>query len=306
MGNDNLIYVLNKTLALHQSPQGFRTSMDSVMLAAACPAQEGTSVLDLGCGVGSAGLCVLKRVQNATLTGVDIQQDHIELAAKNAALNNMSDRAGFICGDVRNADLPRADHVICNPPYMEAGAHISSPSESKARAMGHIEDDMTIQDWITCAHRHIKGQGSLTMIYDAGQSDMLIHALYGKNGGRRFGGVEIIPLFPRDGVPAKRVIIRAYKHKKSKATLYPGIIMHQENGDYTDAANKVLRGAEQLYPLISPPKKHPRENGDLLLRSSSTQIPACAGMPKGWRGHLGKMGIWKAGRLMWSLDFDRT
>ena len=248
MSDENLIHVLDKKLALHQAPKGFRTSMDSVMLGAACPFKPNQSILDLGCGVGSAGLCAIYRVKNANLTGIDIQGDHIDLAQKNAAANDMGVRAEFIAADIREINLGNIfDHVICNPPYMKAGAHIKSPSPSKARAMGHIDEDMSLSSWISCAHRHIKGQGSLTLIHDAGQIDNIIHALYGNRGGKMFGGIEIFPLYPKQGSTAKRVIIRAYKHKKSPCTIHQGIIMHESNGDYTKQADRILRDAEELF-----------------------------------------------------------
>ncbi len=244
MNDEKLIYVLNKRVLLHQVDGGFRTSMDSVMLAAACPAKEGQTILDLGCGVGSAGLCVLKRVNGTTLTAIDIQDDHIEVAQKNADLNNFTNRIILKCADIRNTkdlDLDLYDHVIANPPYKDAAQYIHSPSSAKAKAMGHFEDGQTLQDWITCAWNHIKGQGSLTMIHEAGQTDMLIHTLFSPKGGRRFGSVEIIPLYPKENVAAKRVIIRAYKHKKSCATIHHGIIMHKNNGEHTKQAELILR-----------------------------------------------------------------
>ncbi len=248
MLDDNLIYVLNKTLALHQAEGGFRTSMDSVMLGAACPAQPKETVLDIGCGVGSAGLCALKRINSIKLTGIDIQADHIELATQNARINNMSEQTEFICSDIQDTNLGnKFDHVICNPPYMEAGSHIHSPSKAKAKAMGHIEDNINLKNWIACAHRHIKGQGSFTLIHDAGQIDNIIHALYGREGGKRFGGVEIIPIYPRTRTPAKRIIIRAYKHKKSPAIIHQGIIMHEKNGNYTREADDILRYSKKLF-----------------------------------------------------------
>lgn len=220
--------------------------MDSVMLAAACPAKDNDTVLDLGCGVGSAGLCVLKRIPKAKLTGVDIQKDHVELAVKNAKENGFEEQTSFICADICDLELPETyNHIILNPPYKEAGGHRPSPSESKARAMGHIDEN--IQDWISCAHRHIKGQGSITIIHEAGQADAIIYALFGKTGGRRFGAVEIFPLYPKAGLPAKRVVIRAFKHKKSQTIIHPGIIMHDANGDYTIAAERVLRDAQKLF-----------------------------------------------------------
>ncbi|MGH1377999.1 MAG: tRNA1(Val) (adenine(37)-N6)-methyltransferase [Alphaproteobacteria bacterium] len=243
----NLIHVLNKRVALYQAPQGFRTSMDSVMLAASCPAKPNESILDLGCGVGSAGICVLQRVPKTDLTGVEIQKDHIELSIKNADENGFGSRANFICDDVKKLEIETFNHVICNPPYMEAGAHLNSPSPSKAKAMGYINENDTLQDWVTCAHKHIKGQGSLSIIHDAGHVDSIIHALYGKSGGKRFGAIEIIPIFSRKDTPAKRVIIRAYKHKKSNASILSGIVMHKDDGSYTNDADEILRHAKPLF-----------------------------------------------------------
>lgn len=246
MVKDEMIQVLGNRVSLLQVAGGFRTSMDSVMLAAACPAKIGQSVLDLGCGVGSVGLCIAERVPGITLVGIDIQADHIEIAKKNAALNGVSGNAEFIIADVRTLEMESFDHVVCNPPYLESGTHIPSPSEAKARAMGHMEEDLNLKDWISCAFRHIKGQGSLTLIHSAGQTDDILYALYGRTGGRRFGAVEIIPLWPHAGEAAKRVIIRAWKHKKSPSVIHPGIVMHDADGTYTQNANAILREMKNL------------------------------------------------------------
>ena len=159
----------------------------------------------------------------------------------------MIDRTHFISADIRKPlEIETFNHVICNPPYKKAGAHKQSESLQKARAMGHIEPDQTLQSWTTCAWNHIKGQGSLTLVHEANQIDEIILALYSENGGRRFGGVEIIPLLPKQDMPAKRVIIRAYKHKKSPATLHCGFVMHNEDGSYTKKADNILRYAASL------------------------------------------------------------
>jgi len=250
--NNNLIHVLDKHVQLHQAPGGFRTSMDSIMLAAACPVKAGQNVLDLGCGVGSAGLCVLYRTQSTELLGVDIQADHIELAQKNASLNGMAERSSFLCADIRDLkrnDIDTFDHVICNPPYKEAGTHKHSPSPAKAQAMGHADEDISLRSWIDCAWRHIKGQGSLTIVHEAEQCDSIMHGLYSARGGRRFGRVEIIPLYPRIGSAAKRVIIRAWKHKKGGSRILYGIALHNTDGSYTSEADTILRGGQALFPF---------------------------------------------------------
>ncbi len=230
------IHVMNKQVELAQPEDGFRTSIDAVLLAAACPAKEGDNILDLGCGLGSAAFCVLKRAAGTTLTGIDILPEAIELARHNAQLNDMEKRTSFECIDIRDFEDLSFDHVICNPPFLEAGEHTPSPSPAKATAIGFGEDDMDLKDWVDCAHRCLTGQGSLSMIHRADQIDNIIRAM-----GKRFGAIEIIPLWPKAGREAKRVIVRAYKHRKSPASIHPGVILHQENGDYTPKAEAILR-----------------------------------------------------------------
>ncbi len=241
MKSSEKISVLNDQVQLWHAADGFRTGLDSVMLAAACPVKEKQSILDLGCGVGGAGLCVLARVSGVTLTGIDIQSDHIKFAIQNAAENNMDGRTTFISSDICDYKDGRFDHVICNPPYQDSGERVSSPSATKETAHAH-QEDVNLQDWIDAAVRNLKSKGSLTIIHRADQTDKIIQCLEG-----RFGGTEIIPLWPKKGIPAKRVIIRTYRDSRSPATIYPGIVLHQENGDYTDEAEGVLRKTQPLF-----------------------------------------------------------
>jgi len=231
------IHVLDHKVRLLQPENGFRTSLDSVFLGAACPAKEGARILDLGSGVGGASFCLLWRVAKTHLTGIEIQPSHVDLAQKNIVLNAMEGRAEFICADITgyNADAP-FDHVICNPPYLEAGTYTPSPSEERAMALGHDGRELSAKDWIDAAFRNLKSGGSLTMIHRADMSDKIIAGL-----GKRFGAVEIIPLYPKMGQEAKRVIIRAIKDRKTPARLHAGLILHEESGAYTTKTDTILR-----------------------------------------------------------------
>lgn len=248
------IYVLNKRLKLLHSEKGFKTSMDSVLLAAACRAKSGDHILDMGCGVGGAGLCVLTRVAGVKLSGVEIQEDHAKLARQNAEANDMQDLCTFVNADIREYREEKAfNHIICNPPYLEAGAHLRSPSKEKATAMGHSLKSpcpqaggrdgkgSSIKDWIDTAHFCLKSNGTFTMIHRADKIDKIILAM-----GKRFGAVEIIPLWSKVGKNAKRVIIRAIKDRKSPANLHAGITLHNDGGEYSDVAERILREMETI------------------------------------------------------------
>lgn len=235
------IYVLDQRVRLYQPDGGFRTSLDSVMLAAACPAKTGEHILDMGCGVGGAGFCVLRRVDGTRLTGVEIQGDHVDLARQNIDLNGMSGRATFTCSDIRNFKTDeRFDHVICNPPYMDAGTHTPSPQAARAMANGH-QDDVDIRDWVDVAFNNLQSNGTLTVIHRADMVDKIILAM-----GKRFGATEIIPLWPHAGEAAKRVIVRSIKDRRSPATMHPGIVLHEADGKYTKRTDSILRDMGEI------------------------------------------------------------
>lgn len=236
MGTDQSeIYVLDKRIKLKQPEKGFRTSIDGVLLAAACPVKSRQTVLDMGCGVGTVIFCIAERVSSAVFTGVDINAAYIKLAEQNADLNKKD--AVFIASDIRDFSPEDCfDHVVCNPPFLEAGQHVSSPDGDVATARGHQQNDLSLQDWIDAGYRNLKQGGSLSMIHRADMTDRIIHAM-----GTRFGAIEIIPLWPRKGVSAKRIIVRATKDRKSPAAIHPGLVLHEADGAYTAAAEDILR-----------------------------------------------------------------
>lgn len=237
------ITILGGRLTLHQDLAGFHTTLDAVLLAAACPVQASESVLDLGCGVGSAGLAVLSRVPTACLTGIDIQEHVIALARKNADMNHMTTCTLFDTYDVRALRDDKHisfDHVICNPPYLPSGTYLPADNDQRAKAMGHRDTDL--KDWVDAGFYALKNSGSLTLIHRADQLDKIFYTL-----GKRFGAIEIFPLWPKQGQPAKRVIVRALKNRKTPTTIHHGLILHKNNGDYTIEAEKILRDGGALF-----------------------------------------------------------
>lgn len=239
--------LLNGSVHLLQPEKGFKASTDTVFLAAAVPANAGDAVCDMGCSSGGAGLCVIRRVPNIRLTGIEVDEQMIVLARENASLNDCVEDCSFIEGDIREACKPmerQFDHVMCNPPYMESGTWMPAPQESRRRARGyHGLDEGALKDWIAAAHRLLKDGGTLTMIHRADRTQDIVSILSHKN---HFGALEILPLFSKQGQPAKRVIIRAKRARKTPSILHAGLALHEQDGSYTRAAEEILRNAKAL------------------------------------------------------------
>lgn len=245
MTDTKSITLLNGRVKLNVTAGDFQPGLDSVMLAAACPAKRGHHVLDLGCGIGSAGLCLAARVPDIHLSGIDVQPHMIERAKENAALNNIENvtftNACISAYLTPENGTPQFDHIICNPPFLQNGNHIPSPHQSRAIANAHM-DETSLSDWIKAAFNLLKSGGSFTIIHRADHLDQIIAAL-----GKSFGATEIIPLWPKSGVQAKRVIIRTIKHRQSPATIHYGLVLHKSDGEYTIEANDILNGETGLF-----------------------------------------------------------
>lgn len=236
-------------LRLWQPLRGYRAATDPVLLAAACPASPGESVLDLGCGAGAAALCLATRVPGLRLTGLELQPGYADLARRNAARNAIA--LEVVEGDLRH--MPTAlrrdfDHVICNPPYYPAGG---TPSPVTARATAMQVEAVALADWISIAARRLRPGGWLTMIAGA---DALPELLAGLG---KLGSASVLPLAAREGRAAKRVILRARKGGRAQFRLLSPFVIHQgashlgDREDYTPEANAILRSGSDLSAQFS-------------------------------------------------------
>jgi len=237
--------LLNGAVRLRQKRDGYRVAVDSVLLAAAVPAvRPNGRVLDLGTGTGAALLCYLHRVREASGLGIEIDADAAALARVNAEMNGFADRMAVREADIRNldpaaGDMPPFDQVFTNPPYLDALSADKSPNADKARS--NVESAATIAEWIGAGLARLRPKGGVTVIQRADRLDAILAALHGKA-----GDVEVIPLWPRAGVAAKRVIVRARKGVRGGATLLPGLVLHGEGQSYTAQADAVLQRGESF------------------------------------------------------------
>lgn len=223
---------------LLQPADGYRVAIDPVLLAACVPEEARGRVLDVGVGTGAALGCVLARCPGMTGTGLELHPPHAALARRMLAVNGWTGRAEVIEGDVtaRPAPVPGSafDWVITNPPYHGPG---TSPREA-GRAGAHMEA-VPLARWLSFCVRCLVPQGQLAIVHRADRAGDILAALSADG---KIGALTVIPLWPKAGVAAKRVLVTGRKGSRAPLTLHPGVVLHRADGTFTPEAEQILRG----------------------------------------------------------------
>lgn len=224
-----------RVIAAQQS-SGFRAGHDTVLLAAAVPAEPKSGVLELGSGAGVASLCLAVRVPGMGITGVEIDPELVRLANENAERNGVTNVA-FVTADATKLFVePSVDHVFFNPPFHPDTGQVS-PVSARDRATRDSHD--AVREWTGRALSFVRDGGTVTAIVRADRVEEVLDEA------RAYSGV-VFPLLPRAGSKPKRAIVRIVKVKGAGFSHAAGLILHEADGRNTEAAENVLRHARAL------------------------------------------------------------
>lgn len=221
--------------------RGHRAGMDAMLLASLVPDAAGRSgvttpkiwrVADLGAGAGAAGMAVASRIETTQVLLVERAPEMAEFARRSLALPEnaaFAPRVTVLEADVSLTGRARVsagladdcfDHVVMNPPFNN-GADRRTPDALKAEA--HAMDDGLFEAWIRTAGAILRPGGQLSLIARPESIAEIIDAC-----GRRFGGIEITPLLPRQGENAVRILVTAIKQSRARLALRAPLVMHDE------------------------------------------------------------------------------
>lgn len=244
--------VLGGRLTLRQPRRGHRFGHDAILLAAATDARPGETAVDLGAGVGTAGLALAHRVPTLNVALVEVDPVLAGLARENAARNALADRVRVAALDVNasaqdfaGAGLPPecAQHVLMNPPFNDPVRQNASPDAGRRHAHTAARD--TLIQWVERASLLLVQRGTLTLIWRAGGLAAVLTAVAG------FGGITVLPIHPKPGTAAIRVIVRAVKGSAAPLVLLPALTLNDADGKPSAEAEAILRNGEPLRPVTN-------------------------------------------------------
>jgi tRNA1(Val) A37 N6-methylase TrmN6 len=210
--------------------RGHRAGMDAMLLASLVADDRPIRVADLGAGAGAAGLAVAARLSQATVVMVERSSDMVSFARKSLALvenAELATRAEVIEADVTLTGRARVSagltdnsfhHVIMNPPFNDPGDR-KTPDALKAEA--HAMTENLFDSWIRTAGAIALPGGQLSLIARPQSIAEIIAAC-----GKRFGGIEITAIHPREGENATRILVTAIKGSRARLQMRAPLLMH--------------------------------------------------------------------------------
>jgi tRNA1(Val) A37 N6-methylase TrmN6 len=238
---------LGGRLRLLQPRRGHRFGHDAILLAAATPARAGDRIADLGAGVGTAGLALAARVDGARVTLVEIDARLAALAGDNAARNGFAERVDAVALDVAapaeafaaaGLAAESCDIVMMNPPFHDSAKLQASPDACRRKA--HEIEAGKLTDWAAAARRLLRPGGILTLIFRADGLPALLDLVDG------FGGVTVMPVHPKSGAAAIRVLLAAVKGSRIPFAIREGLVLAGSDGTPTARIEAILRQGEAL------------------------------------------------------------
>ena len=213
-----------------QNPEKFCFGMDAVLLTGFVRARQEDRLLDLGTGTGIIPLLMEAKYHCAHLTGLEIQPESADMAARSVELNGLTDKIDIVTGDIKEADnifqSASFDCITCNPPYMIGRHGIVNPDAPKAVARHEL----------LCTFEDVAAQTG--KLLKPGGHFFLVH--------RPFRLAEIMTTLVRFQLEPKRmqlvypyvdkepnmVLIEAVRGGRSRMTVEKPLIVYREPGVY--------------------------------------------------------------------------
>ncbi len=234
---------LGGRLLLRQPERGHRAGTDAILLAAAAPAAISGLALDVGAGVGCAGLALAKLRPQIALGLVENDSLAAALARDNLSLNGVDGRvyeADLLNPpSLRSAGLHAgsAQLIITNPPFLDpARTRLSAEAGRRAARAMPSAGPGPLAAWISACMALLEDDGLFLLIH---RPEALAEILASVS--RQAGALTLLPVQPRAQKPAMRILLRAKKGSRAPLTIAPALVLHDAEG-FLPFAEKIHRG----------------------------------------------------------------
>lgn len=229
-------------LACMQPKQGYRYSVDSLLLADFSSVLDNDIILDLGCGCGIVGLIMLFKQKECIkkMIGMELQPELVELAKRNGELNGFGQKYSVVEGDLRTIkDFFPAEsfsRVVCNPPFYTSSSGRENTNRQSLIARHQVCS--TTDQVVAAASFAVKNKGSVAFVFSA---DRLVEIFCSMEKVRlQPKRMQTVYSYPGRDANAKLVLIEAIKNGGSGVKINPPLYIYsKKNGPYSSEMQKM-------------------------------------------------------------------
>lgn len=215
-----------------QNRGGFCFGMDAVLLSGFAKVKPEEKAIDLGTGTGIIPILLEAKNEGLHYTGLEIQEEVADMAARSVALNHLEDKITIVRGDIKEASrlfgAASFDVVTSNPPYMNDAHGLKNPDLPKA--ISRHEVLCTLEDVAREAARLLRPGGRFYLVHRPHRLIEIITAL--KSVGMEPKRMKMV--HPFADKEANMVLIEAVRGGRSMIKVEAPVIVYKEPGVYTD------------------------------------------------------------------------
>ncbi|QEM69125.1 methyltransferase [Geobacter sp. FeAm09] len=225
-------------LRIHQPKDGYRFSLDPLLLCDFAEAASAGRIMDLGTGCGIIPLVLARKAPGASLVGVEFQEAAAGLAMRNVAHNGLRERIGIVCDDILSLrgrfPVSSFDLVTANPPYRKPGSGRISPRAG--RDLARHESSAGLYDFLSVAKYLVKPSGAICFI---SHPSRLAEFVCGA-GELKLALLGLRMVHDCAAAPATMFLARLAKGRKGDTVVLPPLILRDEQGGYSPEAQRIL------------------------------------------------------------------
>ena len=223
-------------VSIAQPKNGFRFTVDSLLLVDFCRAQQRDRILEPGSGTGIISILLARKFPRARIIASEVEPQAFNLLCQNIKRNGLADVITPLERDIRYLGRSIApdffDVIIANPPYIKYGTGQESPS--RARQTARQDVTASLPHWLDL-HTFLRDKGKYFLVFPASRAAEIMSLLQKR-------GMEpkrLRCVHPFQEKPASLVLIEAIKTKGVGLEILPPLVVHERGGGYSQEMREI-------------------------------------------------------------------
>lgn len=214
-----------------QDPGRFCFGMDAVLLSGFARVKKGETALDLGTGTGIIPILLEAKTEGSHFTGLEIQPESADMAARSVAYNHLEEKVSIVTGDIRDASkifgASSFDVITTNPPYMIGEHGLKNPADAKAIARHEVL--CNLDDILRESARILRPGGRFYMVH----RPFRLAEIFSKMVEYKIEPKRMQLVYPYVDKEPNMVLIEGLRGGKSRLTVEKPLIVYEKEGKYT-------------------------------------------------------------------------